>query len=46
MLLNLTRKIEKLCTHSENIVIYNQFGLYNMLDCVLKEDRNKESVYA
>ena len=31
MLLNLTRKIEKLCTHSENIVIYNQFGLYNML---------------
>ena len=31
MLLNLTKKIDKLCKYSENIVKYNQLGSYNML---------------
>ncbi len=31
MLLNLTKKIDKLCKYIENIVKYDQFGLYNML---------------
>ncbi len=30
MLLNLTKKIDKLCKYIENIVKYDQFGLYNM----------------
>ncbi len=34
MLLNLTKKIDKLCKYIENIVKYDQFGLYNML-CAL-----------
>ncbi len=32
MLLNLTRKIEKLCTHSENIVIHNLRLFKNDID--------------
>ena len=35
MLLNLTKKIDKLCKYSENIVKYNQLGSYNML-CMTK----------
>ena len=35
MLLNLTQRIEKLCTHCKNIVIYNQFGLDNMLSLLI-----------
>ncbi len=31
MLLNLTKKIDKLCKYSENIVKYNQLGSDNML---------------
>ncbi len=31
MLLNLTKNIDKLCKYIENIVKYDQFGLYNML---------------
>ncbi len=40
MLLDLTKKIDKLCKYIENIVKYDQFGLYNML-CFLKSSLNE-----
>ncbi len=41
MLLDLTKKIDKLCKYIENIVKYDQFGLYNMLGIAIVNDFKK-----